>query len=387
MGDSSVLLTLDNLKKHFPVTEGLLFMKTVGQVKAVDGVSFTIQEGETLGLVGESGCGKTTTTKTILRLEEPTDGSVQLYGRDVHALKGDDLKEYRSLVQAVFQDPWSSLSPRMRVKDIISESLVVNRRVTRQEVKERVDELLEQVGLHAYQGTLFPHEFSGGQRQRIAVASGLASYPKLILLDEPVSALDVSIRAQIMNLLKDLQEQTNVAYLLVAHNLATVRYMAHNTAVMYLGKIVEHSETEELFEHPLHPYTQALFSAALPSHPDIVRQEIILPGEVPSPINPPSGCHFHPRCPVALADPELMKRCRSEEPQLLTAGPNHQVACHLYTGGTNGATGMAGVTAGTTQAPAAVASADSGMDDTPEPEAQARPAAPEGDSEPTREGD
>ena len=340
MGDSSVLLNVEDLKKHFPVTEGLLFMKTVGHVKAVDGVNFTINEGETLGLVGESGCGKTTTTKTILRLEEPTDGSVQLYGRNVHELGGDDLKEYRTLVQAVFQDPWSSLSPRMRVRDIISEALVVNRKVTKDEVDDRVDELMVQVGLHAYQGTLFPHEFSGGQRQRIAVASGLASYPKLILLDEPVSALDVSIRAQIMNLLKDLQDQTNVAYLLVAHNLATVRYMAHNTAVMYLGKIVEHSETEELFEHPLHPYTQALFSAALPSHPDIVREEIILPGEVPSPINPPTGCHFHPRCPAALADPELMKRCSSEEPQLLPAGPKHLVACHLYTGGTNGATGL-----------------------------------------------
>jgi peptide/nickel transport system ATP-binding protein/oligopeptide transport system ATP-binding protein len=178
---------------------------------------------------------------------------------------------------------------------------------------------------------LFPHEFSGGQRQRIAVASGLASYPKLILLDEPVSALDVSIRAQIMNLLKDLQEQYHVAYLLVAHNLATVRYMAHQTAVMYLGKIVEYSDTEELYEQPLHPYTKALFSAALPSHPDIVREEIILPGEVPSPINPPSGCSFHPRCPVALADPDLMKRCQTEEPMLLEAAPKHNVACHLYT--------------------------------------------------------
>lgn len=339
MGDNPVLLEVDNLKKHFPVTEGIILMKTIGQVKAVDGISFTIKDGETLGLVGESGCGKTTTSKTILRLENPTEGSVKLYGKDVHTLKGQDVKDYRSTVQAVFQDPWSSLSPRMRTRDIIAEALVVNRRVSKKETDERVDELLNQVGLHPAQASLFPHEFSGGQRQRIAVASGLASYPKLILLDEPVSALDVSIRAQIMNLLKDLQEQTNVAFLLVAHNLATVRYMAHQTAVMYLGKIVEYGNTEELYENPLHPYTKALFSAALPSHPDIVREEIILPGEVPSPINPPSGCSFHPRCPAALADPELMKRCQGEIPLLVEVAPGHKSACHLYTGGASGTEG------------------------------------------------
>ncbi len=331
MGDNPALLEVKNLKKHFPVTKGLLLMKTIGQVKAVDGISFSIQDGETMGLVGESGCGKTTTAKTILRLETPTEGSVLVDGKNVHELKGQDVKDYRATVQAVFQDPWSSLSPRMRTREIIAEALVVNRRVTRKETNDRVDELMSQVGLHPAQASLFPHEFSGGQRQRIAVASGLASYPKLILLDEPVSALDVSIRAQIMNLLKDLQEQYHVAYLLVAHNLATVRYMAHQTAVMYLGRIVEYSDTEELFQNPLHPYTKALFSAALPSHPDIVREEIILPGEVPSPINPPSGCSFHPRCPVALADPVLMKRCQTEDPILLEAAPKHSVACHLYT--------------------------------------------------------
>ncbi len=333
MVSSSPLLEVKNLRKHFPVTKGLLLQKTLGYVKAVDGVDFTITEGETLGLVGESGCGKTTTAKTVLKLEDPTDGSVEVYGKNVHTLKGQELREYRATVQAVFQDPWSSLSPRMRVRDIISEALVANRDVTKQEVDDRVAELLSQVGLHPFQAPLFPHEFSGGQRQRIAVASSLASYPKLIMLDEPVSALDVSIRAQIMNMLVDLQEQYNVAYLLVAHNLATVRYMAHTTAVMYLGKIVEHSETEDLFKYPLHPYTNALFSAALPSHPDIKTTEIVLQGEVPSPINPPSGCSFHPRCPAALADSELMKRCQGEMPVLAEAAPGHKVACHLYTGG------------------------------------------------------
>jgi len=339
MGDAPVLLEVDNLKKHFAVTQGLILQKVTGHVKAVDGISFTIRDGETMGLVGESGCGKTTTAKTILRLETPTSGEVRVYGKNVHVLKGDELKEYRATVQAVFQDPWSSLSPRMRVRDIVSEPLVVNRRVTRQEVKQRVEELLTMVGLHPYQGTLFPHEFSGGQRQRIAVASGLSSYPKLILLDEPVSALDVSIRAQIMNLLVDLQQQTGVAYLLIAHNLATVRYMAHQTSVMYLGKIVEYGDTEAIFKEPLHPYTKALFSAALPSHPDIVREEIVLPGEVPSPINPPSGCSFHPRCPVASADPKLMERCKGQMPLLVEVAKGHKVACHLYTGGATGTTG------------------------------------------------
>ncbi len=339
MGQAPVLLEVENLKKHFPVTKGLILMKTIGQVKAVDGIDFTIRDGETLGLVGESGCGKTTTAKTILKLEEPTEGTVKVYGKNVHELKGQDLKDYRADVQAVFQDPWSSLSPRMRTRDIIAEALVVNRRVTRRETAERVAEMLNAVGLHPAQASLFPHEFSGGQRQRIAVASGLASSPKLILLDEPVSALDVSIRAQIMNLLKDLQEQRNVAFLLVAHNLATVRYLAHQTVVMYLGRIVEYADTEELYERPLHPYTKALFSAALPSHPDVVREEIILPGEVPSPINPPSGCSFHPRCPMALADPTLMKKCQTEDPPLLETAPGHKVACHLYPGGISSSNG------------------------------------------------
>ena len=324
------LLKVDNLTKFFPVTQGLILMKTVGQVQAVDHINFSINEGETLGLVGESGCGKTTTSKLILRLEQPTEGSVYLNGQDIQEFDGDGLKEYRTQVQAVFQDPWSSLSPRMRVRDLVSEALIVNRNVTEQEKNDRVAEVMDQVGLHADQADLYPHEFSGGQRQRIAVASALASYPKLIILDEPVSALDVSIRAQVMNLLVDLQQQTGIAYLLIAHNLATVRYMAHQTAVMYLGQIIEYSPTEELYENPIHPYTKALFSAALPAHPDDQREEIILTGEVPSPINPPKGCRFHPRCPMANADPILMARCSEEPPEPLNVGNNHIVNCHLY---------------------------------------------------------
>ena len=319
-----VLLEAKDLKKHFPVTKGIAFMRQIGAIKAVEGISFTINRGETFGLVGESGCGKTTTAKLILLLETITSGSIIFDGKDITQLSPSELREYRSSVQAVFQDPFSSLSPRMRVGGIVAEPIVVNNALPRREIKERVAELLGVVGLRSDGADLYPHEFSGGQRQRIAVARALSLNPSLIVLDEPVSALDVSIRAQIMNLLHDIQREFGVTYLLIAHDLAVVKHMSNRIGVMYLGKLVEVADSEELYFNPLHPYTQALLSAALPSYPDDQRERSVLPGEVPSPLDPPTGCSLHPRCPFKKPI------CSEEEPVLKEAAPDHEVACHLY---------------------------------------------------------
>jgi oligopeptide/dipeptide ABC transporter ATP-binding protein len=330
MGQSSPLLEITALRKHFPSERAGLFVSRTAYLKAVDGVNLAIRKGETLALIGESGCGKSTIFRTALRLETPTSGSIALHGENVHQLKGKELKKYRKAVQAVFQDPWSSLNPRMTVGDNVAEALVVNHRLGRAEVASRVGILLERVGLHWDQAKSYPHEFSGGQRQRIALAAALVSEPDLVLLDEPVSALDVSVRAQIMNLLSDIQKQTGVAYFLIAHNLSTVRFLAHRTAVMYLGKIVEQGETRELFDSPLHPYTKALLVAASPAKPGSSDFSGVLKGEIPSPFDPPSGCSFHTRCPAALSDPALMSKCRSIEPKLIEKSLGRKVACHLY---------------------------------------------------------
>ena len=296
---------------------------SAGLVRAVDSVSFTLDVGATLGLVGESGCGKTTTSKLILGLEPPTAGGIRFAGEDVLALGAEARRRYRRSVQAVFQDPYASLDPRMRVGSIIAEPLVINERSGAAGRRHRVQELLDLVGLPARAADLFPHEFSGGQRQRIAIARALALSPKLIVLDEPVSALDVSIRAQILNLLTDLQRRLGISYLFISHDLAAVAHMSHTIAVMYLGKIVELGDAEAITLEPKHPYTKALFAAALPIDFDTATEEVVLSGEVPSPLDPPSGCRFHTRCPYVLP------QCATDEPPLRSEA-GRLVACHLY---------------------------------------------------------
>jgi oligopeptide/dipeptide ABC transporter ATP-binding protein len=316
------LLEVEGLTKHFAVRRGLLGRSTQ-LVRAVDAISFTIEAGRTLGLVGESGCGKTTTSRVILGLERPTAGAIRFDGRDVLAFDREGLRGYRRAVQAVFQDPYASLDPRMRVGTIVAEPLVINTSLDAAARRRRVAELLDLVGLPDRSATLFPHEFSGGQRQRIAIARALALEPRLVVLDEPVSALDVSIRAQILNLLHDLQKRLGVSYLFIAHDLAAVAHMSHAIAVMYLGRIVEWGEADLVALEPRHPYTKALFTAALPVDIDAPREEVTLTGEVPSPLAPPSGCRFHTRCPFA------MSHCATQEPALRPEG-GRLVACHLY---------------------------------------------------------
>lgn len=318
------LIQVAGLTKHFPVRRGPFGGHALGYVRAVDNVSFSLAEGQTFAIVGESGSGKTTTARIILRLEEPTDGHVIFDGKDVHELHGSDLKRYRMSVQAVFQDPWASLSPRMRVMGIVSEPMLVNQRMRKPAVRDRVAAVLQQVGLQPFQANLFPHEFSGGQRQRIALASALVTSPRWIILDEPLSALDVSARAQMIGLLKKIQREAGTGYLLIAHDLATVRYLADRVAVMYLGQIVEQAEAEELFSSPKHPYTQSLFASILPTHPDAQGRGEVPEGEEPNPLEPPTGCRFRTRCPFA------MDICTTTPPAPRETASGHLVSCHLY---------------------------------------------------------
>ena len=325
MSETQNLVVVENLVKHFPVKRGLIFERQTGAVHAVDGISFSIARGETLGLVGESGCGKTTAGRTLLGLYPATSGKVFLETHDICSAKGEELLAIRRKAQMIFQDPYASLNPRWTVNAIVSEPLRVHKFLTsEQERSERVKELMNLVGLSSRLVNRFPHEFSGGQRQRIGVARALASNPLFVVCDEPISALDVSIQAQVVNLLEDLQDQLNLTYLFIAHDLSMVRHICDRVAVMYLGVIVELAERDELYENYLHPYTKALLSAVpIPDpHKDRARKRIILSGDVPSPINLPSGCRFHPRCPIAV------ERCHLEQPEWREAAPGHWVACH-----------------------------------------------------------
>jgi oligopeptide transport system ATP-binding protein len=318
------LIEVNNLKMYFPVTSGTLFSKKVGDIKAVDDISFDIKEGETLGLVGESGCGKSTTGRAVLQLYRPTSGEVIYRGRDLTKLKSGALRAIRRQMQIIFQDPYASLNPRMSIGSIISEPLIIHNLAKGKARKERVQELMRVVGLNPYYANRFPHEFSGGQRQRIGIARALAVEPEFIVCDEPVSALDVSIQAQIINLLEELQEQFGLTYLFIAHDLSVVRHISDRVAVMYLGHMVELTDRDELYANPLHPYTKALLSAVPVPDPAVeaTRERIILTGDVPSPLRPPSGCVFHTRCPVAIEE------CRQAIPEWRDVGNGHFVACH-----------------------------------------------------------
>jgi len=322
----SVIMKIENLKKYFPIKKGFLIKRTVGYVKAVDGISFEIKKGKTFALVGESGCGKTTTARVVLRLTDPTDGKILFDGSDISKLGYKELLPFRRKMQIVFQDPMSSLNPRMTVGEIITEPILFHKLVdSRQEAYKMAKDILVSIGLKPYHLDRYPHQFSGGQRQRIAIARAISINPDLLILDEPTSALDVSVQAQIINLLLEFQEKKHFSYFFISHDLGLVRFISHEVGIMYLGKIVEMGDTEEIFENPIHPYTKALLSAVPIPDPKIERKRkrIILTGGVPSPINRPSGCFFHPRCPYK------MEICKKEYPLLVEVSKNHQVACHL----------------------------------------------------------
>jgi oligopeptide transport system ATP-binding protein len=325
---ADTILSVRNLEKHFPITSGLIVQRQVGAVRAVDGVSFDVKRGETLGLVGESGCGKSTTGRTILQLYRPTGGSVVFEDRELTTMKGEELRKLRQEMQIIFQDPFASLNPRMTVGNIVSEPLRIHNVLRGKELREYVEALLERVGLNPFYINRYPHEFSGGQRQRIGIARALALKPKFIVCDEPISALDVSIQAQVVNLLEDLQQEFNLTYLFIAHDLSMVRHICDRVAVMYLGKIVEIAPTDDLYDNPQHPYTQALLSAVPVPDPSVeeTRQRILIAGDLPSPANPPRGCNFNTRCPVRF------DLCfREPDPPLVEVLPGHWAACHRVT--------------------------------------------------------